>query len=310
MITMEELKAQAVYAIKYKLRLIDDAFMRKVFEGHDECVELVLQIVLEKPDLKVISSQVEYTITSLQGQEIRLDIRAVFDGKIVNIEIQRADSGAGIRRARRNSSYMDANQEDIGVYGEELAETYVIFITENDRYKGALPLYHIERCIMETGEPVNDGAHIIYVNGAYRGDDAVGRLMHDFFCTQADEMNYPVLAERVRQFKESDEGVSSMSNIWDELLEKSKELGHYEGRLEGERQGRIEGERQGRIDGERQGRIDGERQGRIEGERQGINNINTLNSILIRDGRFDDLTRATSDPDYQKKLMEELLPSA
>ena len=143
MITMEELKAQAVYAIKYKLRLIDDAFMRKVFEGHDECVELVLQIVLEKPELKVISSQVEYTITSLQGQEIRLDIRAVFDGKIVNIEIQRADSGAGIRRARRNSSYMDANQEDIGVYGEELAETYVIFITENDRFKGALPMYHI-----------------------------------------------------------------------------------------------------------------------------------------------------------------------
>ena len=290
MVTMEELRAQAVYAIKYKLRLIDDAFMRKVFEGHDDCVELVLQIVLEKPELKVISSQVEYTITSLQGQEIRLDIRAVFDGKIVNIEVQRADNGAGIKRARRNSSYMDASQEDIGRYGEELAETYVIFITENDVFKGSLPMYHIERCIMETGKPANDGAHIIYVNGAYRGDDAVGRLMHDFFCTQAGDMHYSVLAERVRQFKESDEGVSDMSNIWDELLEKSKELGLYEGRLEGERQGRLEG--------------------RLEGERQGISNINALNSILIRDGRFEDLTRATSDPDYQKKLMDELLPSA
>ena len=290
LVTMEELRAQAVYAIKYKLRLIDDAFMRKVFEGHDDCVELVLQIVLEKPELKVISSQVEYTITSLQGQEIRLDIRAVFDGKIVNIEVQRADNGAGIKRARRNSSYMDASQEDIGRYGEELAETYVIFITENDVFKGSLPMYHIERCIMETGKPANDGAHIIYVNGAYRGDDAVGRLMHDFFCTQAGDMHYSVLAERVRQFKESDEGVSDMSNIWDELLEKSKELGLYEGRLEGERQGRLEG--------------------RLEGERQGISNINALNSILIRDGRFEDLTRATSDPDYQKKLMDELLPSA
>ena len=101
-----------------------------------------------------------------------------------------------------------------------------------------------------------------------------------------------------------------MSKIWDELLEKSKELGIYEG----ERQGRIEGERQGRIEGERRGRIEGERQGRIEGERQGriegINNINALNSILIKAGRLDDLTRATSDPDYQKKLMAELLPSA
>ena len=306
MVTMEELRAQAVYAIKYKLRLIDDAFMRKVFEGHDDCVELVLQIVLEKPELKVISSQVEYTITSLQGQEIRLDIRAVFDGKIVNIEIQRADSGAGIKRARRNSSYMDASQEDIGRYGEELAETYVIFITENDIFKGSLPMYHIERCIMETGKPANDGSHIIYVNGAYRGDDAVGRLMHDFFCTQAKDMHYSVLAERVRQFKESDEGVSDMSNIWDELLEKSKELGLYEGRLEGERQGRLEGMRQGRLEGERQGRLEG----RLEGERQAISNINALNSILIRDGRFEDLTRATSDPDYQKKLMDELLPSA
>ena len=69
-----------------------------------------------------------------------------------------------------------------------------------------------------------------------------------------------------------------MSKIWDELLEKSKELGIYEG----------------------------ERQGRIEG----ITNINALNSILIKSGRLDDLTRATSDPDYQKKLMAELLPSA
>ena len=131
---------------------------------------------------------------------------------------------------------------------------------------------------METGQPVDDGAHIIYVNGEYRGDDAVGWLMHDFFCTQVKDMHYPVLAERVRQFKESDEGVSSMSKIWDELLEKSKELGLYEGRL--------------------------------EGERQGINNINTLNNILIKAGRLDDLTRATSDPDYQRKLMAELLPSA
>ncbi len=69
-----------------------------------------------------------------------------------------------------------------------------------------------------------------------------------------------------------------MSKIWDELLEKSKELGIYEG----------------------------EHQGRSEG----INNINALNSILIKAGRLDDLTRATSDPDYQKKLMAELLPSA
>lgn len=104
MAAMEELRAQALYAVRYRLRMIDDEFMRKVFEGHDECVELVLQIVLGKPDLKLLSCQIEYTIASLQGQEIRLDIRAVFDDKIVNVEVQRAEQGAGVRRARRNSS--------------------------------------------------------------------------------------------------------------------------------------------------------------------------------------------------------------
>lgn len=137
--TMDELRAQALYAIKYQLRMIDDEFMRKIFEGHDECVELVLQIVLDKPDIKLLSCQIEYTIASLQGQEIRLDIRAVFDDKIVNIEIQRAEQGAGVKRARRNSSYMDASQENIGRYGEKLADTYVIFITENDKFKMGFP---------------------------------------------------------------------------------------------------------------------------------------------------------------------------
>ncbi|WP_026492836.1 hypothetical protein [Butyrivibrio sp. XPD2002] len=35
--------------------------------------------------------------------------------------------------------------------------------------------------------------------------------------------------------------------------------------------------------------------------------INRLNAILIEDGRFDDLKKATEDLKYQRKLMEELL---
>lgn len=36
-----------------KFRLIDDVFMTKCFEGNTECAELVLRIVMERPDLKV-----------------------------------------------------------------------------------------------------------------------------------------------------------------------------------------------------------------------------------------------------------------
>ena len=49
---------------------------------------------------------------------------------------------------------------------ENLPETYVIFITENDYFQESLPLYHVERTIQELSKPFRDEAHIIYVNGA------------------------------------------------------------------------------------------------------------------------------------------------
>ena len=51
-----------------------------------------------------------------------------------------------------------------------------------------------------------DGEHIIYVNGAMRSNDtALGRLMNDFYCTNADDMCYKELSDRVRYFKNSKE---------------------------------------------------------------------------------------------------------
>ena len=48
----------------------------------------------------------------------------------------------------------------------DLPETYVIFITENDVIGMGEPLYMIERRIVNIDKPLNDGSHIIYVNGA------------------------------------------------------------------------------------------------------------------------------------------------
>lgn len=59
--------------------------------------------------------------------------------------------------------------------------------------------------------------YIIYVNGAYRGNDAIGRLMHDFSCTNPNDMNYKELAKKARYFKEEKEGVASMSQILEDM---------------------------------------------------------------------------------------------
>ena len=134
-----------------------------------------------------------------------------------NIEIQRADKGAGNKRARFNSSMLDANLLKKGGDFPDLPETYVIFITENDVMGKGLPIYSIERCIMETGELFGDGEHIKYVNGKYRGQSQLGRLMHDFSCTNASDMYYKTLAERVRFYKEDKEGVEIMCKAMEDM---------------------------------------------------------------------------------------------
>ena len=197
-----------------QLRLFDDDFFTKCFEGNLECTELLLHILLEKSDLLVVEAKVQYTIKNLQGRSIRLDIFAVDSiGKRYNIEIQRDDRGAGVKRARFNSSLIDANILLAGDDPDDLPENYVIFITEHDVLGGDKPIYHIDRTIQETGSLFGDGSHILYVNGSWRDESPVGRLMHDFSCTDPDEMNYALLADRVRYFKEDKEGVQTMCKI-------------------------------------------------------------------------------------------------
>ena len=200
------------------LRLFDDDFFTRCFDGSPECTELLLHIILEKPDLRVVEVKVQYTIKNLQGRSVRLDILAVDSaGKRYNIEIQRDDRGAGARRARYNSSLVDANILLTGDDAENLPENFVIFITEHDVIGGNRPVYHIDRTIRETGGLFGDGSHILYVNGAWRDDSPVGKLMHDFSCTDPDSMNYALLADRVRYFKKDKEGVQTMSKIFEDF---------------------------------------------------------------------------------------------
>ena len=218
------------------LRLLDDNFMTKVFEDKS-CSEVLLRVVLDRDDLTIREVHSQYGLKNMQGRSARLDILAVDEqNRAYNIEIQRNDRGAEARRARYNSGLMDANITEPGDRYDQLYETYVIFITENDILKAGLPIYHIDRMIRETGKEFGDGAHIIYVNSQIRDDTKLGRLMQDFTCTNPNDMNYPVLAQRVRYFKEDTKGVATMCRAFEEV----REDGKLEGRIEGARENAIE----------------------------------------------------------------------
>lgn len=199
-------------------RLLDDDFMTKCFEDSPECVELLLHILLEKSDLRVQEIHTQHAIKNLQGRSVRLDIYATDScGKKYNIEVQRADKGAGVKRARYNSSVLDVNILSAGEDFEKLPETYVIFITENDVMGKGKPIYHIERCVIGSGEVFGDGSHILYVNGSYKDETPLGKLMYDFSCTDPADMHYDLLANRARYFKEDKEGVAIMCKAMEDM---------------------------------------------------------------------------------------------
>ena len=187
------------------MSLFDDDLMSMVFDGNIEATELLLKIILKKDDIQVISvvGQRELQSPVVGGRDIRLDILAKDStGKHYNVEVQQKAEGAHIRRARFNSSMMDSRMLRAGQEFSELQDSYMVFITRTDIFKRGIPIYTINRHFEETKELFDDGSHIIYVNGAYKGDDAIGNLLHDFACKESKDMYYPELAKGVKHFKE------------------------------------------------------------------------------------------------------------
>lgn len=202
-------------------RLLDDDFMTKVFEDIP-CAQLLLQIVLNNENIRVLNVHSQYGIKNLQGRSVRLDILAIDEqDHVYNVEVQRSDKGAGVKRARYNSSLIDANVTEPGDEYEKLNETYVIFITENDVMKMGLPIYHVDRVVRETKELFGDESHIIYVNSRIKDETKLGRLMHDFGCTDANDMYNKILADRVRYFKENKEGVEIMCREMEKMRDEA-----------------------------------------------------------------------------------------
>lgn len=85
------------------------------------------------------------------------------------------------------------------------------------------PVYPIERINLAAGTFFEDGEHILYVNGKYEGESDIGRLMHDFNCTRADDMNYELMAERTRYLKENPKGVSEMCKVMEDMRNETTE---------------------------------------------------------------------------------------
>ena len=231
-----EVRYERYKGIIKNFTLMSDIFMRNVFKQR-ECLEYVLQVIMEKQDLRVIDQIIQKDYKNLQGRSAIMDcVARDSEGKQFDVEIQQDNEGASPKRARYHSGLMDMNTLNPGQDFDELPESYVIFITRDDILGYDFPIYHIDRHIKEADDSFQDEAHIIYVNSRKQEDTELGRLMHDLHCRNADEMHSPVLAKRVHELKDTQKGVELMCHEMEKIYSEGMESGEKRGELKAKKE--------------------------------------------------------------------------
>ena len=125
-----------------KLRPIDDDFMRCLFKDNLPLVQMVLRIIMEKPDLVITNCETQKDMKRLGGaRSIELDaFGSDLDKSKYDLETERKDKRADPHRARYHASVVDVESLDARQDFKELPETFVIFITEKDFFGKGEPV--------------------------------------------------------------------------------------------------------------------------------------------------------------------------
>ena len=206
------------------LCMMNNRFMNFMLDDNKKAAQVFLRVILGDDKIKVRNVRIQSFIQNIYGHSSQLDILAQDSkGRYFNVEVQRSDEGAPARRARFYSSILDTHFLQPGKLYEELPDTYVIFITENDVLHDNLPLYNIRRRIDENAKCFEDGSRIIYVNSQRRDDTALGKLMQDLYCTEPKNLHYHEFAERMEFLKYSKEGEEKMTDVIEEYAARKAE---------------------------------------------------------------------------------------
>lgn len=208
------------YALVARMNVMDDPLFQKIAEDPEVCEE-ILRILLHKPQLKIVANQTQRYLRNLNAHSVILDLLCQDDtGSLYNVEVQKSDNDDHQKRVRFHISNMDTSFVEKGGKYEDLPDVYTVFISSFDLFHENCTAYHIQRAIQETGTPVHNGIHEIYVNTAVDDGTDTARLMQYFANTGSNgDPLFPKLTARVRFFKQEQKGVFEMLSVFDEYAE-------------------------------------------------------------------------------------------
>ena len=201
-----------------QIRPIDDLLFNLMYQDKAACQELI-RTILEDDSLIVLNVTAQDTVPNLLGRGVRLDVTCqTADGRMINVEVQRFDRDDHFRRIRYNSSVLTARHTPKGTDFRDVAEVYIIFITEFDIIKSEKTVCHIKSFIEETGEIIEDGLHRIIVNTAKYDGTKPARLMKHFRENYFEDNEFPESSRQIRHFKRTEKGRDKMGTVMQSII--------------------------------------------------------------------------------------------
>ena len=202
------------------------------------------RIIFEEMKRRVIAhptlmDDVPFTIAMRRGTALaELIIRTVLsqdDLVVTDVRCQEKVPGIGHRGVVFDALCFDScgNMYDVEVQKgrfDDLPRRCVIFICDGDVEMSGKAMYSYS-FKSDDGRQLEEGGRIIFVNGEYRSDDAIGRLMADM--NQSDPER--AFNEEVRSTLEvlmGEEGARDMSDEMERLYNEAKTEGKVEGKTE------------------------------------------------------------------------------
>ena len=214
-----------------------------VFFRDKATTQHIIRAVIEKDDLDVVKVKTQNSIENAFSHSVRFDVLATeSEGNFYNIEIQNAANDNLLARADFYGASIKMRHFKKCKSYSEVPHVYVIFFVKDGRYcdNKLVNHYFIKD---DANRDLGIGTRIYFVNGSLHDDSPVGKISHDFSCTDASEMKDEVVAKQFATVKQQE--LKTMDTftqrIFEEGLKSGEELGREDGEKRGEKRGRIKG---------------------------------------------------------------------
>ncbi len=225
--------------------LMDDVPFTVAMRRSMALAQLIIRTTLSQEDLVVTDVRCQEKVPGIGHKGVVFDALC-FDGcgNMYDVEVQKGRFEDLPKRAEFYEAMLTVHSLEVGSHGyADMPHRCVIFICDGDVVGKGRPVYDY-RWRLEDGEELGNGGRIVFVNGEYRADDAIGHLMADM--DQSDPER--AFNEEVRSALEVLKGEEGSKDMSDEM-EKLRNAIFSDGEAIGKAAGRAEGEKIGEARG-------------------------------------------------------------